>query len=515
MPRNRKWENFFIAGALLVATSWLDEAYAANESDIRLTHGVATGDVTPHSAVIWARASGPGELVVDVDNDSAFPNPRRFRSPNSKQTDFTAQVKLEGLQPATRYHFRVHFVSPSRGLSSPAKGTFKTAPRTTADIQVSFVVVGDLGGHGYCRDPQQGYGILEIVNQLSPDFLIANGDMIYADSECPDQSPEGRPNVPGDFSRVDSPLVNWTEKAKLQELLWSHWRYHRADPHFQRLLGATPIYVQWDDHEVINDFGGGWTEWPNAPNREGFVNVVAAGRNAFFHYNPIEINSDEPQRIYRSFRWGKELELFLIDGRSYRDRNDRPDLAAHPKSLLGKEQLAWLKQGLGASDATWKIVSSDVPLSVPTGSAPETYGRDGFANGTERDFSSRTGFEKELLNLLDSLDASDVENLVFVVTDVHAALSIRYDVDADGDGDRLVFHEFINGPLSAGKLPAAPSPDPTLRPVILYAEGDLFNFGYHRLERHPDGSVHFVSDVRDDQGAVRPGSTTDLAPYEP
>ena len=114
--------------------------------------------------------------------------------------------------------------------------------------------------------------------------------------------------------------------------------------------------------------------------------------------------------------------------------------------------------------------------------------------------------------MLGYLDASDVENLVFVVTDVHAAISIRYDVDADGDGDRFVFHEFISGPLIAGKLPAPPGLDPTLRPVILYAEGDLFNFGYYRLERRPDGNVHFLADIRDETGAVRPGSSIDLAP---
>ena len=513
MLRDLNVKELFIVSTLLIAPPWLDGVHSAIECDIRLTHGVASGDVTSRGAVIWARASEPGDMVVDIDTDSAFPSARRFRSRNSRRTDFTAQVKLEELLPATRYHFRVHFVSASGKRSSSVNGTLKTAPDTTVELQaLRFVVGGDLGGHGYCREREQGYKVLDAVNQLSPDFFVANGDMIYADTECPAEGPEGRRNIPGDFSRIDSPAIDWTNQAQVQEVYWRHWRYHRADPIFQRFLAATPVYVQWDDHEVINDFGARWPLWPPDQDREGFVNVVEAGRNAWFHYNPIAQASNEPERIYRSFRWGKDLELFLIDGRSYRDRNDRPDLAAHPKSLLGKEQLAWLKQGLAASDATWKIVSSDVPLSAPTGTDAETYGRDGWANGTEQNFSSRTGFEHELLNLLGYLDASDVENLVFVVTDVHVAISIRYDVDADRDGDRLVFHEFISGPLIAGKLPAPPGLDPTLRPVILYAEGDLFNFGYYRLERHPDGTVHFLADIRDETGAVRPGSSIDLAP---
>ena len=233
MLRDFKAKELFIASALLIAPPWLDGVYSAIEGDIRLTHGVASGDVTSRSAVIWARASGPGEMVVDVDSDSAFPSPRRFRSRNSRRTDFTAQVKLEELLPATRYHFRVHFVSTSGERSSLINGTLKTAPDTTAELQaLRFVVGGDLGGHGYCREREQGYKVLDTVNQLSPDFFIANGDMIYADTECPAEGPEGRRNILGDFSRIDSPAIDWTNQAQVQELYWRHWRYHRADPHF-------------------------------------------------------------------------------------------------------------------------------------------------------------------------------------------------------------------------------------------------------------------------------------------
>ncbi|MGH9462596.1 MAG: hypothetical protein ACRD1X_15380, partial [Vicinamibacteria bacterium] len=123
-----------------------------------------------------------------------------------------------------------------------------------------------------------------------------------------------------------------------------------------------------------------------------------------------------------------------------------------------------------------------------------------------------TGFEQELLGLLRRLDAADLENLMFVVTDVHCALSIRYDLDADGDGDRFVFHEFVSGPLVAGKLPEPPGLDPTLGPTLLYAEANLFNFGYYRLERHPDGTVHFLADIRDGAGGVRSGSSVEVAP---
>ena len=498
--------SWFAVGVAVATSSLFGWSCAPPGPPPQITHGVATGDVTDHSAVVWARADGPAELVVEVDEGL------EFRAENSAASDFTAQVALQGLRPRTDYSYRAHFLGSSGARSSEVEGRFRTAPAAEESVDaIRFIVGGDLGGHGYCRQTEEGYEIFETMGALSPDFFVANGDMIYADEECLAEGAEGRQNVPGDFPRVSAAEVDWSDRTALQEILWKHWRYHRGDAPFQRFLARIPMYVQWDDHEVINDFGAGWPSWPFAPDRAGFHNLVETGRNAVFHYNPIGRNPDEPTRIYRSFRWGQDMELFLIDARSYRDPNDRPDSETDPKTLLGREQLEWLTTGLLSSEATWKIVSSDVPLSVPTGSGAERFGRDGWANGTANDFSATTGFEQELLGLLRHLDAADLENLVFVVTDVHAAVSIRYDLDADGDGDQIVFHEFISGPMVAGKLPGPPGLDPTLGPTLLYAEGDIFNFGYYRVEKGADGRVRFLADVRDETGGVRAGSSVDLA----
>ena len=100
---------------------------------------------------------------------------------------------------------------------------------------------------------------------------------------------------------------------------------------------------------------------------------------------------------------------------------------------------------------------------------------------------------------------------MFVTTDVHFAQTIAYDVDADGDGDRLVLHELVCGPLNA--VMAVPRPlDPAANPTSLYAEGGLFNFSYVRVARQADGRVHLVADVRAANGVPRPGSQLDLTP---
>lgn len=468
-----------------------------------VTHGVAVGEVTATSAVLWSRASEPSEMVVELDTSPTLTSPTVARALATADRDFTATVHVEGLAPATTYSYRVRFDD-----SEPVAGSFRTAPDASDAAPVRFVVMGDLGGHGYCRQQGIGYAFFSEMAKLEPHFLVANGDMIYADSECPAEHAEGGRNIPGDFPRIDDPSIDWTDAAAVREVYLAHWRYNRADSHFQKLLATTSMYSQWDDHEVINDFGATWPTLTASLERTGYPTLVREGKRALFDFHPMRRHPDEPERIYRSFRWGKDVELWLLDARSYRSLNDLSDRPDNDKTILGREQLGWLKQTLSSSDATWKIVSTDVPLSIPTGSQAHLYGRDAFADGTNADYSSRTGFERELTELLDHLDRENVRNVVFVATDVHFATTLRYQLDVDGDGDELLFHELVSGPLSAFKSPIL-GVDPTFRPQILYAEGELANFSFIRIDRD-NGTSRLIADIRDDTGAVRLGSSVEL-----
>ncbi len=450
------------------------------------------GEVTDRSAVLWARSSVPAEMVVAFGADGTA------RARSEAERDLTAKVKLENLTPGTLYRYRVHFEAEG-DASEAIEGSFRTAPPFESSTAVRFVVGGDLGGHGLCREETAGYAIFDRMREQRPDFFIANGDMIYADSDCPAARPDGGRNLPGDFPPIDDPAVDWTDAGKVREIYRAHWRYNRADPSFQRFLLEVPMYPQWDDHEVINDFGAERPNWAAAAGRAGFPILVRAGREALFEFHPLWPHPEEPERIYRSFRWGAWVELFLLDARSYRSANDREDSPAGGKTLLGRAQLDWLKKGLGSSNATWKIVSIDVPLSIATGTRAEVYGRDAFADGDPAG-APRTGSETELRELLSHLDREEVRNVVFVVTDVHFATSLRYEIDLDSDGDKLLFHELVNGPLSAGLSNPRP-PDATFEPQVLYVEGGFFNFGFASVE----GS-RLVYEVRDERGGVREGS---------
>jgi alkaline phosphatase D len=486
----------------------------AVQSPLQITHGIACGDVTAHGAVIWARCNAEGQMRVQCSRDPAYLESVIDLAdvPALGGEDNTASVRLRNLTPGSLYHYRVWFMNQPETeetvLSYANEGTFTTPPDSSTSAPVRFVWGHGLGGDGHCRLEGHGYGIFTRMADLEPDFFVALGSMIYAEDECRAKVSEGKStweNIPGGFSSVSAPEVAWEQLSQTRHIFWQHWRYTRADEHLRHLLSRTCFYGQWDDGEVLRDFGGSWDYW-NAENRDrqGYPLLVLEGRDAFLEYTPIARDPQEVNRIYRSFHRGKDLDLFLLDVRSYRSRNDEPDTPDNHKTMLGTRQLEWLRQGLLHSTATWKVVSCGVPLSVPIGD-PQ-HGRDGWAAGDETDTS---GFERELLDLLGSLDRGHVRNLVFLTAGANWAAQIRYEQDLDGDGQPLLFHELLVGPLSA--RPSEPTAvDATLAPLLLYDEGGFFNFGSANITRQADGKVHLLAEVRGEDGKARPGSSLDL-----
>ncbi len=508
----------------VIPTDEDEDVSTGASGDLTVTSGVVSGDVTDSSAIVWSRASAPATMQVAYSANAELEDSSTIEGEATAKTDFTAKVLLEGLEADTTYYYQVTFTDGGNSSES-VQGSFKTAPAADQESSISFVLLGDIAGQQFCRHVDGGYPIIAAMHELKPDFGVGNGDMIYADGDCPitpniDWSPydnlftpEGDwENVEGDFPNVASEDVDWTDLESLREVYWAHYRYSLADKSYSNFLSEVPMYSQWDDHEVINDFGAPWDYWnKNNEEREGFTNLVTAGRDAFFHYSPIAPNEEEPNRIYRQFSRGSAMDLFIIDARSYRSRNHLEDTEENAKTLLGAEQLEWLKNGLANSKATWKVVSADVPLSIPTGSAASELGRDGWANGTNEDFSAETGFERELMDLMGFLDENNVENLIFVAMDVHFSQNIRYEFDADEDGDNLIIHEFITGPNSAIMV-TPPELDPTLNPESTFELAGKFNFGYYRIEPNEDGEMVFTADVRSSDGEVFEGSLVEVNP---
>ena len=436
-----------------------------------LPQGVAIGDVSSQRALLWLRTDGAAVVRVEWASLSLWkqvstsatvvaPISKTVFLKTGAETDYTLSIPLEGLTPSTRYRYHVVVgpaeSSPSQFLGKPAAtGEFVTLPDVTTSAAVSFAWSGDLGSGGRCRRGVDGYPIFDVIPRYQPDFFLFLGDSIYGDHPCP--SP---PNEPGaDF------------KATTLDAYRSRHRYQRSADALRRFLIITPVYVVWDDHEVRNNFAGPYDE------------QMPAGRQALREYWPIVSPLEDPHRLYRTVRYGADLELFILDVRQYRSRNVDQDGAS--KTMLGATQLAWLLDGLQASTATWKVIATPVPLSIPKGGDRSVPGNDGWAGGPDG-----TGFERERQVIVDTILSRKIKNVVFLSGDVHWVQANAYDPNQDGIID---FHEYIAGPLSAPSGRFAPT-QMGLHPTELFYETGYHNFGLVRATKY-DFHVSMVDET--------------------
>lgn len=433
-----------LAGVLLlalVAPAAADELMAA------------VAEVTATSAILWARGAEPGDIAVELapaDGGAALTRTMHVAADG----DLLGRVTVTGLTPATRYRYRV------RQGERVVAGELGTAPEPTTAAKVTLQWSGDLGGGGFCRLVDGGYRIFPAMIRRTADFFLFVGDTIYGDVPC------NRPGVVPGANFVATSVAQYRARH----------RYNREDPGLQALLRRTPVYAIWDDHEVRNDFAG-----PTDPR-------MPAGRQAFLDYWPVAAPGDDPTRLYRAVRWGRLLEMFILDTRQYRSPDAEPD--GPGKTMLGAAQRAWLVDSLAASDATWKIVVSSVSLSVPTG-RPER--RDGWTGATIFGLvpENPTGFATERDAILRDLRARGVRNLVVLAADVHHAEIIRHEPQPG-----FTFHEFIAGPLSATL--GRPRPlDETLNSRSLFARGGVYNFGEVAID-----AAGLTVRIVDEQGTV-------------
>ena len=143
-------------------------------------------------------------------------------------------------------------------------------------------------------NPFNNWETLAAAQEENADFFIYLGDTIYSDSS-------NRPGGPA------TTLADYRDAYKLQ----------RTYANLTNLQKSTSTYPLIDDHEVQNDFAGQTVN----PAR------YAAGLQAFKENNPIRETglphdpSCAGDPLYRTVKWGSEVELFITDQRSCRSQS--------------------------------------------------------------------------------------------------------------------------------------------------------------------------------------------------
>src|SRR5499425_1560426 len=458
------------AAASTAITAVVPKPYLSRAADRPIiTHGIQSGDVSLDSAVIWARADRPARMLAEVATTDSFKTIHRAVFVDAlPETDFTANALIDGLPAGQDIFYRISFqdlASPTI-VGEPMTGRFRTAPSDRRSI--SFVWSGDTAGQGWGIDEARG-GMRTYATMLRnrPDFFIHNGDNIYADG--PILAEQKMPN--GEIWKN----VVIEEKAKPAETLAefrANYKYNLLDKNVLAFNAEVPIFSQWDDHEVTNNWWPGELLTRAEHQRKKYVEknallLSARAARAFHEYMPLRTTQSEPGRIYRKISYGPMLDVFMLDMRSYRGPNGegKEDSYGPAAYFLGPTQVAWLKQELTNSRATWKVIAADMPISLlVVYDLDRKWGVEAIAQG---DDGPPRGRELEIADILSFIKRSGVRNTVWLTADVHYTAAHYYDPSKAVFQDFEPFWEFVSGPLHAGTF-GPNSLDKTFGPELVY-----------------------------------------------
>ncbi|MFH8760215.1 alkaline phosphatase D family protein [Streptomyces atroolivaceus] len=406
-----------VAGSVLAATG----ARAADGP--AFLHGVASGDPLPDGILLWTRVTPAPDAVpgsgLGADTPVAWEiaEDRDFTRIAARGTavaraasDHTVKADVRGLRPATAYWFR--FAAGSTVLSPV--GRTRTAPAAGAAVPgIRFGVVS-------CANWEAGWfsPYRHLAARADLDAVLHLGDYIYeyASGSYPTQDTVVRPHAP------------LHEIRTLADYRLRHATY-KTDPDLQALHAAHPVIAIWDDHEFANDAWSGGAE-NHTPGTEGSWGArVAAAKQAYFEWMPVRASTEGT--VYRRLSFGGLAELHLLDLRSFRSEQasigngavDDPE-----RSITGRAQLDWLKAGLTASDARWKLVGTSVMISpVAFGALPahllaplaELLGLPG--EGLAVNVDQWDGYTDDRKELISHLRDHAVTDTVFLTGDIHMA----------------------------------------------------------------------------------------------
>ncbi len=256
------------------------------------------------------------------------------------ESDFTAKMLLENLPSGQDIFYRVRFRDLSHPdiSSEPVVGRFRTAPGDRRDV--SFVWGGDVAGQGWGINPDDG-GMFTYATMRKhrPDFLLHSGDTIYADGmiSAEVKLPDGKI-----WKNLTIP-----EKAKVAETLdefRAAHKYNFLDDNLRAFNAEVPIFVQWDDHEVMNNWSAS-KEIPAAYKVRDITLLAARASRAFHEMYPMRESIVEPGRVYRTLSYGPHLDVFMLDERSYRGaQRSEPADRLRSRQLLPRTRPARLAE---------------------------------------------------------------------------------------------------------------------------------------------------------------------------
>ncbi len=334
--------------------------------------GVSAGDLATDRAVLWTRHTGDAALALLVwkmDGDTYAEELGPFPA---EVADGFAHVAVTGLVAGARYRYA--FVEGER-VARSAIGRFRAPIADDASEPLTFGAIA-------CTEGSRSFDVLARAAERDDlDAFLFCGDNAYCDGA----------------ETLDDYRALYAE--------------HYGRPEHVAIRARTGMYVTWDDHEVKNDWN------PETIDED----QLAAAFQAFFEHAPVGDQGE--RRIWRSSRWGRTVEIFVLDGRSERKPSS---ILFGEQQYLSPAQMAWLKSGLQASEATFKLIVNSVPIT----NMPSVWD----AYPTDR----WEAYRDQRTDILSFIDDQAIEGVLWVSGDFHLAFISQVSTSGPGATQREV-----------------------------------------------------------------------------
>ena len=237
------------------------------------------------------------------------------------EADFTSQFHLTGLKSGSRYDVEVEYGTRKGRNTNILAGRFRTAPAADVEAPVTFTAI--TGQRYPDRDSEDGFKIYGQMLKLDPNFFVHTGDILYYDQ----------------LAKTPA-LANW------------HWQRIYSMGSLVEFHKNVSSYFIKDDHDtLVND------SWPTM--QTAFMGDLTFEKGLEIFREQVPMGD----KTYRTVRWGKDLQVWMVEGRDFRSPNtmeDGPD-----KTIWGAEQMAWFKRTVEESDATFRVLISPTPVVGP------------------------------------------------------------------------------------------------------------------------------------------------------
>ena len=335
---------------LLTALLLISNAHAAY-----LANGIKIGEISQTEATLWTRVTEHNK-ALNQDYKWNF-SPRKdaplpklpFETPGTigevrisywvegdketsvsldwkpvtKELDYTSKATISELKPNTKYYVKFDVRSDKDDPSIESMtGSFQTAPIPTDEVNLSFNVIACQGFHR--RDTADGHKIYTSMLSTKPAFLVHTGDVIYYDKPLP--------------------------YAKDETLARYKWNRIYALPDLINFHKNVPCYFLRDDHDILKNDAWSGQEYGKLTFKRG--SEIFKEQTTFPEKTP-----------YRTVRWGKNVQLWFMEGREFRSPNNLKPV--NKRTIWGAEQLAWLEKSLKNSDAPLKLILTPTPIVGP------------------------------------------------------------------------------------------------------------------------------------------------------